>query len=654
MEKEPLLKLCNVTRSYNEGSNAIEVLHGINLEIYKGEMVAIIGPSGSGKSTLMNIIGCLDTPTKGQYWVNGEDTKTLDSDNLAKLRRDFFGFIFQRYHLLGHLTACENVQIPAVYAGISHKKREERALSLLDRLGLSHRSQHLPTELSGGQQQRVSIARALVNGGDIILADEPTGALDSHSGHEVMEILKDLNSKGHTIIIVTHDAKVASIAKRIITIEDGMITSDKENGTYDRKADHENKDEVKIDSSWAKSFGSYVDRWREAFNMALKAMVTNKLRTALTMLGIIIGIMAVVSVVALGRGASEQVLANISSLGTNTISIYPGKGMGDVHQGRVRTLNARDLKALEGQPYADSVSTSVESSVLLRYGNLDSDGSAYGVSENVFRVYGFTLETGRFFTENDIKNLAQVCVIDQNTKNTFFTNKNPIGQKILINKVPLTVIGVLNKVESPMMRPDKLSVYLPYTSMMSRVFNMNYLSTIIVRIKDNFSTAVAENSITSLLKMRHGRQDFFISSSDTIKKSIESATLTFTLLIGAIAVISLIVGGIGVMNIMLVSVTERTREIGIRMAVGARQSDIMSQFLIESLLVCLVGGALGVLFSFLLSYVVGYFVSGIVFSFSIDSIIWAVVTSSLIGITFGFMPSRAAARLNPIEALSRE
>lgn len=654
MEKEPLLKLCNVTRSYNEGSNAIEVLHGINLEIYKGEMVAIIGPSGSGKSTLMNIIGCLDTPTKGQYWVNGEDTKTLDSDNLAKLRRDFFGFIFQRYHLLGHLTACENVQIPAVYAGISHKKRVERALSLLDRLGLSHRSQHLPTELSGGQQQRVSIARALVNGGDIILADEPTGALDSHSGHEVMEILKDLNSKGHTIIIVTHDAKVASIAKRIITIEDGMITSDKENGAYDRKADHENKDEVKIDSSWAKSFGSYVDRWREAFNMALKAMVTNKLRTALTMLGIIIGIMAVVSVVALGRGASEQVLANISSLGTNTISIYPGKGMGDVHQGRVRTLNARDLKALEGQPYADSVSTSVESSVLLRYGNLDSDGSAYGVSENVFRVYGFTLETGRFFTENDIKNLAQVCVIDQNTKNTFFTNKNPIGQKILINKVPLTVIGVLNKVESPMMRPDKLSVYLPYTSMMSRVFNMNYLSTIIVRIKDNFSTAVAENSITSLLKMRHGRQDFFISSSDTIKKSIESATLTFTLLIGAIAVISLIVGGIGVMNIMLVSVTERTREIGIRMAVGARQSDIMSQFLIESLLVCLVGGALGVLFSFLLSYVVGYFVSGIVFSFSIDSIIWAVVTSSLIGITFGFMPSRAAARLNPIEALSRE
>lgn len=654
MEKEPLLKLSNVTRSYNEGSNAIEVLHGINLEIYKGEMVAIIGPSGSGKSTLMNIIGCLDTPTKGQYWVNGEDTKTLDSDNLAKLRRDFFGFIFQRYHLLGHLTACENVQIPAVYAGISHKKREERALSLLDRLGLSHRSQHLPTELSGGQQQRVSIARALVNGGDIILADEPTGALDSHSGHEVMEILKDLNSKGHTIIIVTHDAKVASIAKRIITIEDGMITSDKENGAYDRKADHENKDEVKIDSSWAKSFGSYVDRWREAFNMALKAMVTNKLRTALTMLGIIIGIMAVVSVVALGRGASEQVLANISSLGTNTISIYPGKGMGDVHQGRVRTLNARDLKALEGQPYADSVSTSVESSVLLRYGNLDSDGSAYGVSENVFRVYGFTLETGRFFTENDIKNLAQVCVIDQNTKNTFFTNKNPIGQKILINKVPLTVIGVLNKVESPMMRPDKLSVYLPYTSMMSRVFNMNYLSTIIVRIKDNFSTAVAENSITSLLKMRHGRQDFFISSSDTIKKSIESATLTFTLLIGAIAVISLIVGGIGVMNIMLVSVTERTREIGIRMAVGARQSDIMSQFLIESLLVCLVGGALGVLFSFLLSYVVGYFVSGIVFSFSIDSIIWAVVTSSLIGITFGFMPSRAAARLNPIEALSRE
>lgn len=656
---EVLLQLQNVRRSYLQGGEETEVLHGINLNVRAGEMVAIIGPSGSGKSTLMNIIGCLDKPTSGNYFVRGQDTSLLDADALATLRRDFFGFIFQRYHLLGHLSAQENVEVPAIYAGIRKGKRLERSAELLASLGLSERIQFQPSQLSGGQQQRVSIARALMNGGQIILADEPTGALDTKSGAEVMKILEQLNAQGHTIIIVTHDPRIAAHARRIISIEDGAIKSDVINPqAQDTDGSKDGAEAVAvtpvINNVWAKSFRAFYDRFKEAFVMAWRAMVANRLRTLLTMLGIIIGIMAVVSVVALARGASEQIMANISSLGTNTISIFPGEKMGDVHSGRVRTLTERDLQALAGQPFVDSATSSVESSVLLRQGNKEYNGTAKGVSADIFRVYGYETAQGRLFTASEVERNTQICVIDHNTYVNFFSPRNAIGEIILVNSMPVRIVGVLEDKDSPLMRKDALYVFMPYTAVMTRLFSMNYLSTIVVRVKEGFSTAVAERSLVKLLTARHGRQDFFIQSSDTIMKSINSATLTFTLLISAIAVISLVVGGIGVMNIMLVSVTERTREIGIRMAVGARQSDIMAQFLIEAVMVCLIGGFAGVGLTFVLGQLVQYLAPSIVLSFSLSSVLAAVITSSAIGIVFGFMPARSASRLNPIEALARE
>lgn len=653
MNAEVLLELKDVRRSFMSGGSEVEILHGINLTVKQGEMVAIIGPSGSGKSTLMNIIGCLDTPTSGSYKVKGQDTIDLSPDELATLRRDFFGFIFQRYHLLGHLNAGENVQVPAIYAGVNHQKRVQRSLELLKALGLDHRVDYQPSQLSGGQQQRVSIARALMNGGQIILADEPTGALDTKSGAEVMKILKDLNAKGHTVIIVTHDPKVASIARRVIAIEDGAIKSDTINEANEDNTGKQ-ADGIKINNRWSHTLSSQYDRFKEAFIMAVRAMIANRMRTLLTMLGIIIGIMAVVSVVALARGASEKVIENISSLGTNTITVYPGERMGDVRSARVRTLTPRDLNALDGQPFVDSVSASIQSSVLIRHSNLEFNGTVYGVSPDLFRVYGYTTEQGRLFTEAETKNYSQVCVVDHNTAENFFGSSDPIGQTILVNSMPVMIVGVLDIIDSPFMRSENLYVYMPYTSVMSRLYKQNYLSSIVVRIQDGFSTAVAERSIINLLISRHGRQDFFIQSSDTIMKSITSTTLTFTLLISAIAVISLVVGGIGVMNIMLVSVTERTREIGIRMAVGARQSDIMAQFLIEAVMVCLLGGAIGVIMSFGVGQLLSSLSESITMSFSLDSIIAAVLTSSAIGIGFGFMPARSAARLNPIEALARE
>lgn len=666
MADNVLLELKDVRRSYQSGATMVEVLHGIDLTVKAGEMVAIIGPSGSGKSTLMNIIGCLDNPSSGSYKVMGQDTLNMAPDELAALRRDFFGFIFQRYHLLGHLCARENVQVPAVYAGVRKHKRDERAKELLGSLGLDERTEYKPSQLSGGQQQRVSIARALMNGGQIILADEPTGALDTKSGQDVMKTLQELNAQGHTVIIVTHDPRIAACARRVIAIEDGSIKSDTINeqikdinGDIHKDNSSANTTGAPLSTSlvkkqWSLTWSSYLDRFKEAFIMAYRAMLSNRMRTLLTMLGIIIGIMAVVSVVALARGASEKIIANIAAMGTNTITIYPGQRMGDVRSGRVRSLTPRDLVVLQGQPFVDSVSASVQTNALLRRGAQESNAMAQGVSLDLFRVYGLKVKEGRIFSNQELQDRAQVGVIDDNAAKLFFPTESALGKNIIVGNISVKVIGILAKTDSFVIRGENPNIFMPYTSVMTRLINQNYLSSIVVRIKEGFSTPVAESSIKSLLISRHGRQDFFMQSSDTIMKSIESATATFTIMISAIAVISLVVGGIGVMNIMLVSVTERTREIGIRMAVGARQSDILSQFLIEAVMVCMLGGLLGVILSYIVGQVIMHFVPAITLSYSMFSIIAAVLTSSAIGIAFGFMPARSASKLNPIEALARE
>lgn len=666
MADNVLLELKDVRRSYQSGATMVEVLHGIDLTVKAGEMVAIIGPSGSGKSTLMNIIGCLDNPSSGSYKVMGQDTLNMAPDELAALRRDFFGFIFQRYHLLGHLCARENVQVPAVYAGVRKHKRDERAKELLGSLGLDERTEYKPSQLSGGQQQRVSIARALMNGGQIILADEPTGALDTKSGQDVMKTLQELNAQGHTVIIVTHDPRIAACARRVIAIEDGSIKSDTINEQIKDINGDIHKDNISANTTgaplstslvkkqWSLTWSSYLDRFKEAFIMAYRAMLSNRMRTLLTMLGIIIGIMAVVSVVALARGASEKIIANIAAMGTNTITIYPGQRMGDVRSGRVRSLTPRDLVVLQGQPFVDSVSASVQTNALLRRGAQESNAMAQGVSFDLFRVYGLKVKEGRIFSNQELQDRAQVGVIDDNAAKLFFPTESALGKNIIVGNISVKVIGILAKTDSFVIRGENPNIFMPYTSVMTRLINQNYLSSIVVRIKEGFSTPVAESSIKSLLISRHGRQDFFMQSSDTIMKSIESATSTFTIMISAIAVISLVVGGIGVMNIMLVSVTERTREIGIRMAVGARQSDILSQFLIEAVMVCMLGGLLGVILSYIVGQVIMHFVPAITLSYSMFSIIAAVLTSSAIGIAFGFMPARSASKLNPIEALARE
>ncbi|MCR3910515.1 MacB family efflux pump subunit [Aeromonas hydrophila] len=645
---EPLIQLKGIERRYQSGEQEVTVLHPLDLTIEAGEMIAIVGASGSGKSTLMNLLGCLDRPSSGQYLFRGQDTATLDALSLARLRCHHFGFIFQRYHLLPHLNAAANVEIPAVYAGTPRAERQARSQALLTRLGLSERSHHTPSQLSGGQQQRVSIARALANGGEVILADEPTGALDSQSGKEVMAILKELHAQGHTIILVTHDMEVASHADRIITLKDGRVQEDS-----GRKPAA-----IPVTPTAApagkEGAGHDWDRYREAARMALHAMLAHRMRTFLTMLGIIIGIAAVVSVVALGQGARAKVIDQINAMGTNTIDIFPGKDWGDEKAASIQTLNKRDLDALLGQPYLEGASPQIAAPGQLRYRNKTSSGSIVGVGNDFFRVKGMKLTNGRLFDERDIQNRAAVAVVDGKTIESLLGKQDPVGQVVLVGTLPVRIIGVVEEETGFGRSSQSVNVWLPYSAVMSRLISQNHFSQLTIRVKDGVQPALAEQAAIELLTQRHGVKDFFTFSSDSIIKSVEKTTATMTLLVSAIAVISLIVGGVGVMNIMLVSVVERTREIGIRIAVGARQSDILQQFLIEAVMVSLLGGMLGVGVSLFIGLLFSLFVESIQMHFSLFSILMAFGCSSLIGILFGYLPARNAARLDPVEALARE
>ncbi|PYE86476.1 MacB family efflux pump subunit [Phyllobacterium leguminum] len=654
MKKAPLISLKGVSRHYPSGDGFTTVLDHVDLAIERGEMVAIIGASGSGKSTLMNILGCLDRPSEGEYLISGRPTFELEPDELAELRREHFGFIFQRYHLLGELDAVGNVEIPAIYAGQNRDARREKAETILDRLGMSDRTHHRPSQLSGGQQQRVSIARALVNDADVILADEPTGALDSHSGEEVLGILQELNREGHTIVIVTHDRNVAARAGRIIEIRDGEIISDTRKGDTSKSSP---EGPVKHGKPKKPRFlGGIRDRFSEAFAMALRSMNAHRLRTFLTMLGIIIGTASVVCVVALGQGSQQQILKQISDLGTNTLYISPGKGFGDLKAAQITTLTLSDAGEIAKLPYVLAATPLNTTSSTIRVGDKEVSVSVNGVGAEYFATRNSKLLEGRFFDQHSVEDLAQVADIDDTARNTLFPHEtgSVIGKIILLGKVPVRIVGVVKAEERGMGGATTLEAYLPYTTVQTRMTGSRSLQMIMVRVADTMDPAEAEKMITEFLTKRHGEKDFSIFNTGTLQKAVQATTAMLSLLVSSIAAISLFVGGIGVMNIMLVAVSERINEIGVRMAIGARQSDILQQFLIEAVLVCLIGGVLGVLLAAGFGLLFAQFGSPFHLIYSPTSIVVALLCSSLIGIGFGFIPARNASKLDPVVALARD
>ncbi|WP_187968362.1 MacB family efflux pump subunit [Aquibium microcysteis] len=646
-----LLEIENVSRLFRSGEETVRALADIDLRIDDGEFVAIVGASGSGKSTLMNILGCLDQPTAGDYRVAGRSVSGLSADELAALRREHFGFIFQRYQLLGTLSAVDNVAMPAVYAGIDAATRRTRAKALLDRLGLADRAGHRPNQLSGGQQQRVSIARALMNGGRIILADEPTGALDSRSGETVLDILRELHRDGHTVIIVTHDMAVAACADRIIEIRDGGVLSDRRSREHVAAAPSPSGAEGRR----AGRLAAFQRRAAEAFPMALRSMAAHRVRTFLTMLGIIIGIAAVVAVVGLGEGTRRKVLAEISDLGANTLSIFPGRGWGDERADSITTLVVSDAEALSRQKYVDGVTPQVTTNARVRSGRISITANVDGVGVDHFRVNGLAVVRGSGFPAESIAERRQEAVIDERAASTLFPDgESPLGKVIMVGQLPVTIIGIVAR-RAGTAGDKTLQIYLPYTALAGRLLGpATSLAGLIVRVRQEVDTVQAERAIVGLMRRRHGTKDFFVFNSDQLRRTMEKTSRTMTLLISSIAVISLIVGGIGVMNIMLVSVTERTREIGLRMAVGARRLDIMLQFLIEAVTICIAGSVLGVAMALAVATVFGRPGSEFPMVISAHAVFAACLVALLIGVVFGFLPARNASRLDPVDALSRE
>lgn len=642
----PLIEMNNIYRHYNSGDTVVKALNKIDLTIYAGEFVAIMGQSGSGKSTLMNLIGCLDKPSSGTYKIMNEEVSKLDSDGLATLRREKFGFIFQRYNLLATASAKENVEIPALYAGVSKNERHARANQLLEGLGLGDRIDHNPSQLSGGQQQRVAIARSLMNNPSVILADEPTGALDSNSGKEVMSLLKNLNDDGRTVILITHDEQVAAHAKRIIRIHDGEIIED--TGTL--LPPPKNLETHLIRNKKTSHIGASS---MEAVRTALRALRINLFRTALTLLGIIIGVAAVIIMLAVGNGSKAHVMDQISAMGTNILNIRPG-APGIRSTGDMATLVPSDAKAIKNIPNILAVVPERSGRKTLRFKNIDYATSVKGVGESFPVARDWDMAQGTFFTTEDIKTYAAVIVLGASVAEIFFpNNQDPIGEYIIVGNIPFQIIGVMSsKGAAPWGGDQDDTTYVPYTTGMVRLLGSTYLNSITIKVNDVDIIDQTEVRIINLLKERHGKEDFSVRNTASFLEMATETQNTLTILLGSVAAISLLVGGIGVMNIMLVSVIERTREIGIRMATGARMRDIMIQFNTESAVVCTIGGVLGVMLGIGGGLLLSAFSINIVFSLS--PALMAFTSAVTTGILFGYLPARKAARLDPVIALSSE
>ena len=722
-----LIELREVRKRFGgrDGVPEVEILHGIDLRIRAGEYVAIVGASGSGKTTLMNILGCLDRPSSGEYLFQGEAVPGLDDDALAALRREVFGFVFQGYHLIGTSSALDNVAMPARYAGVGEQARHERAAALLSRLGLEERLQYLPHQLSGGQQQRVSIARALVNGGRVILADEPTGALDSTSGEQVMQQLDELAAAGHTLILITHDPAVAARARRIISMADGRIVGDvtapvdgkarplPETGRamaddglpvrhVDAPVQHadapihkdgrpcaevptevptevpaEAPTEAPADLSDlhplrgrggepapaghpAQDLPVLRGRGRlplladlpEILRSAWRVMRLNRLRTGLTLLGIIIGVASVIVMLAVGQGSQEKVLAEMQTFGLRTIYIFR-EWLSDTQQ--ARPLSMADVAAVQQVPNVEQASPVIDQNgIIVRHGNRTLRTNLSATTRHFAQALNWPVSQGTLLETEDEHDLRKVVLLGERVREALFgAHGQAVGQEILVGNVPFRVIGVMAPKPAPFPEDDvNNQVIVPVGAAAVRLVGSMELSRINVVIRDMRHAAETEAAIVKTLTARHGRKDFSILNQAQAVQQLAQTNRTLTLMLGLIAAISLLVGGIGVMNVMLMTVRERTREIGIRMATGARQADILRQFLVEAMLLTGIGGTVGVGGGLLIG--LGLKALGIPMAFSPLAVAMAFGCAVATGMIFGFMPARQAARLDPVRALAGE
>jgi macrolide transport system ATP-binding/permease protein len=652
----PAILMEGVIKRYPVGDSEIEVLHGVSFRIEPGEFVAIIGPSGSGKTTLMNIIGLMDSPTEGRFELNGRDVSRLSPDERAEARGRLFGFIFQRYNLLSTQTAVENVELPGSYIGMPAAKRRERALALLQEIGLGHRVENRPTQLSGGEQQRVAVSRALMNGGGIILADEPTGALDTARGRELMARIHGLHRGGHTVILITHDPGIAAEAPRVIRIVDGKIISDETSGPGGT-ALHPILKESGVPA--LPVLPALEKRHRlillaglmEAVRMANHALRANLFRTFLTMLGVIIGVASVVTMLSIGEGSQQSMMKSMSRMGTNMLQIQPGSKT--LIQGGI--LSLQDAEAIQNLNHVLQIVPSVWSNQILRYGGKTYSCPIGAVTPNYPSAENRLIVRGEFFNDQDDERRAAVVVLGMKPYLELFGEGiDPVGKYVLLNNAPFLVVGVVTVRGGNGDGRDREddNAFIPIKTGEARIFRSQNLTNIRIQVDEYRYVDVVQDEIKSRLSRLHQQEDFRIFNEAAMIEATKHAQDTFRFLLGAVASVSLVVGGIGVMNIMLVNVVERTREIGVRMACGARSRDIQLQFLAEAVLVCLLGGLLGVALGAILSSVI--VVGDTKPVLTLGPILLSFTAAFVTGVLFGFLPARKASRLDPVIALSSE
>lgn len=636
-------------KNLNKFYGKTQVLKDINISIQKGEFVILLGKSGSGKSTLLNMIGLIDEPNSGEYSFNNTDLYSLNSEEKSAFRRDNLGFIFQRYNLMPLQSVLENVIMGALYAKKNKAEAINKAKALLDKLELSEHIHKKAAHLSGGQQQRVSVARALINDANFILADEPTGALDSANGIKLMQILKELNDNGVGIILVTHDESLCKYASRIIKMKDGEIISDEKCKDFNKAMlNDNNENHAKLKDKIIASFSFFSQNVK----LALNNLITNKLRSFLTMLGLIIATASVISTIALGNGAKADILEEIKSLGTNTIIIHKGSRFGDRNSGRIRNLSYQDLELIKKLDYVKEVGVeSGLSGAYVTYNKNEVDVDATGVFANFLQISSKDMKEGRFFTEQEEKDAKNVCVISENLAKTLFKLESPLDKIIYLKGQPLRVIGVLKKDKNERDGFD-VRVYVPNNTISTKFDGNKHIRHIVVLLNDDVNSELADSSIKQILEIKKGANSILTFNQDAIKKSIESTTNTLGLMIFGIAFIAMIVGGIGVMNIMLVVVKERTKEIGVKLAIGASPSYISTGFLIESVVLCSVAASIGVMIALMLVYGINLLDAPIKMIIDSEAILLGFLSSTLVGLFFGYFPAKQASKLIPAVALS--
>lgn len=645
-----MIELKNIKKTYQSGESSVQAVKDVSLSIKAGEFIAIMGASGSGKSTLLHTLGFLDKPDSGSYTICGQEIAVRSDDELAVLRNQLAGFVFQQFHLLPRVTARENAELPLIYAGARDLKIAQEKLALV---GLSPRSRHRPNQLSGGEQQRVAIARALVNEPLIIFADEPTGNLDTKSEQEIMAMLKELNAQGKTIIMVTHEQEVAEQASRIIRMRDGVIISDERKGEGPENVSVE--DRVRTIFNKLQQPGNAMEL-TDYLKQAFQAIFSNKLRSFLSMLGITIGVGAVIAMSALGAGAKQSMAQQFSSLGTNVLVVAPGSSrVGGIalEAGSVTRFTLQDAEALAKLPSVAASSASVRGSAQLLYGGKNWASRLQGVSEAYPGIRAAQPTRGRFFNAAEVRARKKVAVIGLTVARELFGAQDPLGETIKINRQSFTVIGLLPEKGATGFQDQDDVVMVPVTTAMFRMLGKNYVDSIDIQVGDPTKMSSTQEELKRLIMSRHKlRTDtsFQVRNMADIRSVMEGMTNTLSMLFGSIAAISLLVGGIGIMNIMLVSVTERTKEIGLRKAIGARRRDILTQFLIEAVVMTFSGGFIGLLLGAGVAGALSLF-AGWTTIVSLSSVLTAIVFSVGVGLVFGISPARRAANLNPIEAL---